>query len=228
MGAPEQPVDMTGKTKILIVDDHPIVREGLARRINRQPDLVVSGEADGAAEAMKAMAACPPDLAVVDLTLTDRGGLELIKDLQVRRPKLPILVLSMHDETVYAERALRAGAKGYIMKQEATDHVIEAIRRVRDGGVYLSERMASRLLGTIVAAETAPALSPVERLSDRELEVFQLIGTGLGTRQIAEKLHVSIKTIDAYRANIKTKLNVESTTELAHQAFLWVQKQMGA
>ena len=141
---------------------------------------------------------------------------------------MPILVLSMHDETVYAERALRAGAKGYIMKQEATDHVVEALRRIRDGGVYLSERMAAHLLGSFVASKSSPpAQSPVERLSDRELEVFQLIGQGQGSRQIAERLHVSIKTVDAYRANIKAKLNVDSATELVHQAFLWVQKQMG-
>ena len=190
--------------------------------------MVVCGEADGAVQALHLLADCQPDLAVVDLTLQDRGGLELIKDLQVRRPKLPILVLSMHDETVYAERALRAGAKGYIMKQEATDHVVEAIRRIRDGGVYLSERMAAHLLGSFVASEASPpAQSPVERLSDRELEVFQLIGQGQGSRQIAERLHVSIKTVDAYRANIKAKLNVDSATELVHQAFLWVQKQMG-
>ncbi len=226
---PPEPVpDMTGKTKVLIVDDHPIVREGLTRRINRQSDMAVCGEADGAAQALHLLSECQPDLVVVDLTLQDRGGLELIKDLQVRRPKLPILVLSMHDETVYAERALRAGAKGYIMKQEATDHVVEAIRRVREGGVYLSERMSARLLGTFVAAEASPAQSPVERLSDRELEVFQLIGQGQGSRQIAERLHVSIKTVDAYRANIKEKLNISSATELVHQAFLWVQKQMGA
>jgi DNA-binding NarL/FixJ family response regulator len=221
----ESSPDTRPRAKILIVDDHPVVREGLLRRINRQPDLVVCGEVGAAAEAMKAIAAGRPDLAIVDLTLQDKSGLELIKDIQTRYPRLPVLVLSMHDEKVYAPRALRAGARGYIMKQEAPEHVIEAVRRVLGGQVYLSEKMAARLLGTFVAGRPPAAASPVESLSDRELEVFELIGSGLGSRQIAERLHVSIKTVGAYKLRIKEKLQLESAAELTQQAFLWVHKQ---
>jgi DNA-binding NarL/FixJ family response regulator len=221
----DEAADMRGKAKILIVDDHPVVREGLIRRINRQPDLVVCGEAGAAAEALKAIAGCRPDLVIVDLTLQDKGGLELIKDLQTRYPKLRVLVLSMHDEKLYAERALRAGAMGYVMKQEATEHVIEAIRRVLGGQVYLSESMAARLLGTFVAGKPADAASPIESLSDRELEVFELVGRGLATGQIAGQLHVSVKTVEAYKGRLKAKLKLESAIELTQQAALWVQKQ---
>jgi DNA-binding NarL/FixJ family response regulator len=219
--------DSQGKARILIIDDHPIVREGLLRRINRQPDLEVCGEAGAAAEAMKSIAANRPDLVVVDLTLQDKSGLELIKDVQIRHPRLPVLVLSMHDENLYAERALRAGARGYVMKQEAPEHVIEAIRRVLAGNVYLSVKMSAKLLGTFVAGKPQAAASPVESLSDRELEVFRMIGSGLASRQIAEKLHISIKTVDAYRLRIKAKLNLESATELTQHAILWVHKQAG-
>jgi DNA-binding NarL/FixJ family response regulator len=209
------------------VDDHPIVREGLARRIERQGDLTVCGEAESAADALMAVNDLAPDLVVVDLTLKDKSGLELIKDLRVRHPQVPVLVLSMHDETHYAERALRAGAGGYIMKQEAAENVLVAIRRVLDGQVYLSDRMADRLLGAIVGEQAGPSQSPVDRLSDRELEVFEMIGTGLGTREIADRLHVSIKTVEAYRANIKDKLHLQTAMELAHRAFHWVQNEMG-
>jgi len=219
--------DSQGKARILIIDDHPIVREGLLRRINRQPDLAVCGEAGAAAEAMKSIAANRPDLVVVDLTLQDKSGLELIKDIQIRHPKLPVLVLSMHDENLYAERSLRAGARGYVMKQEAPEHVIEAIRQVLAGNVYLSAKMSAKLLGTFVAGKPQAAVSPVDSLSDRELEVFRMIGSGLASRQIAEKLHISIKTVDAYRLRIKAKLNLESTTELTQHAILWVHKQAG-
>ena len=228
MTPPDRPSSAGDRTKILIVDDHPVVREGLARRIDRQGDMAVCGEAETAAEALKAVAALRPDLVVVDLTLKDKSGLELIKDLRLRHPETPVLVLSMHDETLYAERALRAGARGYIMKQEAADHIIGAIRRVLGGEVYLSDRMASRLLGTFVGGRAKDvSRSPADRLSDRELEVFEMVGTGLATREIAERLHVSVKTVEAYRANIKQKLHLRTATELAHHAFQWVQDQMG-
>jgi DNA-binding NarL/FixJ family response regulator len=225
MTTTEEIADQRGKTRILIVDDHPIVREGLTRRINRQPDLVVCGESGSAAEAMKAIAHCRPDLVIADLTLPDKSGLDLIKDLKARYPKLPALVLSMHDEKLYAERALKAGAIGYVMKQEATEHIIEAIRCALAGHVYLSRDMSARLLGTFVAGKKPTPASPVETLSDRELEVFELTGQGLGTRQVAERLHVSIKTVEAHKIRIKTKLDLESASELAQQAALWAQKQ---
>jgi DNA-binding NarL/FixJ family response regulator len=228
MTTPEDVADMRGKTRILIVDDHPIVREGLTRRINRQPDLVVCGEAGAAAEVMKAITESRPDLVIVDLTLPDKGGLELIKDIHTRHPRLPALVLSMHDEKLYAERALRAGAMGYVMKQEATEHIIEAIHCALAGQVYLSRSMSARMLGTLVAGKAQGPSSPLESLSDRELEVFQLVGKGLGTRQIAEKLHVSVKTVEAHKIRIKAKLGLESATELARHAALWVEKQGSA
>jgi DNA-binding NarL/FixJ family response regulator len=213
---------MKGKTKVLIVDDHPVVREGLAYRINRQPDLVTCAEAATAPEALKALSACLPDLAIVDLSLEGRSGLELIRDIKSRYPRLPVLVLSIHDEPAYAKRALQAGARGYVMKHEATENVLLAIRRVLGGEIYLSDKLASKLLSAAVAGEM-DADGPAERLSDRELEVFELIGKGMGTRQIAEKLHVSIKTVEAHRAGIKEKLHLEGATELAHRAFQWVQ-----
>jgi len=216
------------KARILIVDDHPIVREGLALRLNHQPDMEVCGEADSVPNALKAITDCRPDLAVVDLTLRGRSGLELIKDLHVRHPKLPVLVLSMHDESLYAERALRAGARGYIMKQEAADHVVEAIHRILAGKVFLSEKMAARLLDTFVGGKTEPAASPAQRLSDRELQVFELIGRGFSTRRIAETLHVSVKTAEAYRANIKRKLELKDAAELTRRAVIWVEEEMEA
>ncbi|MCX5682235.1 MAG: response regulator transcription factor [Planctomycetota bacterium] len=216
---PHQPAK--DKIKVLIVDDHPIVREGLAHRINRQPDLVVCAEAASVPEALKAISACVPDLAVVDLSLDGRSGLELIRDIKDRYPKVIVLVLSIHDEPGYAKRSLQAGARGYVMKHEATDNVILAIRRVLGGDIYLSDRLASKLLSA-VAAGGAEA-SPVEGLSDREVEVLELIGKGVATREIAERLHVSVKTVEAHRANIKEKLRLEGATELAHYAFQWVQ-----
>lgn len=211
------------KTKVLIVDDHPVVREGLARRIARQEDMEVCGEAESAAQAMELIEKGQPDLAIVDLALKDSSGMDLIKDARERFPKLLLLVLSMQDETLYAERALLAGARGYVMKHEATDNVIVAIRRVVGGQVYLSDKMAARLLETMVSGKPAPGTGAVDLLSDRELEVFQHIGRGLGTRQIAERLGVSVKTIETYREHIKTKLCLQSASELTHQAFVWAQ-----
>ena len=214
---------MPGKTKVMIVDDHPVVREGLARRIARQEDMEVCGEAESAAQAMELIVQDQPDMVIVDLALKDSNGMDLIKDTHARFPKLLLLVLSMQDETLYAERALLAGARGYIMKHEATDNVIVAIRRVVGGQVYLSDKMAARLLETMVSGKPAPGAGAVDLLSDRELEVFQLIGQGFGTRQVADRLGVSVKTIETYREHIKTKLRLESASELTHQAFVWAQ-----
>jgi DNA-binding NarL/FixJ family response regulator len=200
----------------------------MAQLIGHEPDLTVCCEAATAAEALKAIAACMPDVAVVDLSLKGSSGLELLKDIKVRYPRLPVLVLSMSDENVFAERALRAGARGYMMKEEAAEKVLEAIRCVMAGRVYLSEAMASRLLHQYVDGRTDASSSPVDRLSDRELEVFQLIGRGLGTGEIARRLHLSPKTIETYRAHIKEKMRLETATELLQHAIQYVQSISGA
>ena len=208
---------------VLVVDDHPIVRQGLALMIGHEPDLRVCAEAETHHDALQAIANHQPDVAIVDLSLKDESGLELIKDIKVRYPRLPVLVLSMADEGIYAERVLRAGASGYMMKEEATEKVLAAIRCVLAGNVYLSDAMAARMLQRFVDGRTDAGASPVDRLSDRELEVFQLIGRGLGTAQIAKKLHLSPKTIETYRAHIKDKLGLESATQLLRRAIQFVE-----
>jgi len=210
------------KTNILIVDDHPIVRQGLAELINHEDDLVVCGQAEDAHQAMKAVKELKPDMAIVDISLKETSGMELIKNIKAQFPNLPSLALSMHDESLYAERALRAGAKGYIMKAEATEKVILAIRKILSGEIYISEKMASKMMQKLVGGSIEISASPVERLSDRELEVFQLIGKGFGTRQISERLYLSIKTIETYRAHIKEKLNLADAAELLQYAIQWV------
>jgi DNA-binding NarL/FixJ family response regulator len=209
------------KHTILIVDDHSVVREGLAAVINDQPDLVVCGQAENAGKALIADAALKPDLVIVDISLEGRNGLDLIKDLRVQRPKRPIMALSMHDETLYAERALRAGAQGYVMKKEATKDLLAALRRVLAGGVYLSERMTGKMMHQFVQGVPAKVQSSIELLSDRELEVFQLLGQGCSTRMIAVNLHISIKTVSSYRQNIMLKLNLTSSSALVHHAIHW-------
>lgn len=210
------------RREILIVDDHPIVRQGLTQLIDQEPDLSVCGQVANAPDAMSAIENLHPDLAVVDIALRETSGMELIKDIKLRHPSLPVLTLSMHDEAIYAERALRAGAKGYIMKQEATERVVTAIRRVLAGEIYLSEDMAAKMVGKMVGRVADKGVSVVERLSDRELEVFRLVGEGYGTREMAEKLHLSIKTIETYRAHIKDKLGLEDANELLRSAIQWV------
>jgi DNA-binding NarL/FixJ family response regulator len=208
----------TGKKTIFIVDDHPLLRQGLALMINREPDLMVCGEAEEAQAAMKAIAAKEPDILIVDISLNGPDGLELLKNLRASHPHLPVLILSMHDEAIYAERALRARANGYIMKQEATEKVLVAIRRILNGEIYLSDRMASKLLHQYIGGAPGDAHSQLSALSDRELEVFRLIGEGRGTRQIAEKLHLSVKTVETYQAHIKDKLALGSGRELVQHA----------
>ena len=211
------------RKKIVIVDDHPIVRQGLTELINQEDDLVVCGQAEDAHRAMAVIAESKPHVAIVDISLKETSGLELIKDINVRYPDVLVLTLSMHDESLYAERSLRAGAKGYIMKQQATDTVVKAIRQVLAGQVYVSDNMAARMVRKVVGGgRTEIGASAIERLSDRELEVFLLIGQGYGTRQIAEKLYLSIKTIETYRAHLKEKLNLESASELLQYAIQWV------
>lgn len=223
----EQPRDKIdgNKAKILIVDDHPLVREGLADLVNKEKDLVVCGQAEDAYQAMEAIRELKPDMAIVDISLKETSGLELIKDIKIQHPGLPVLTLSMHEESVYAERALRAGAKGYIMKREATKKVVTAIRKVLRGQLYLSEKMTTRLVHKFVDGKPEAGTSPIDRLTDRELEVFSLLGRGNGTRQISEQLHLSVKTIETYRSRIKEKLNLTSASELLQHAFQWVNSE---
>lgn len=211
--------------RILVVDDHPIMRQGLALLIENEPDLTVQAEARSAEEAVAEVAKDKPDLALVDITLPGRSGLELIKDLQAMEPNLPTLVLSMHDETLYAERVLRAGARGYVMKQEGGKKLIEAIRRVLDGQVSVSEKISARILETFSGRAGQQNQSPVERLTDREFEVFEMIGEGLGTRQIAERLNLSVKTIEVHRGHIKEKLKTSTAPELIRYAVRWSESQ---
>ena len=214
--------------RILVVDDHPIVREGLIKLLDLEGDLKVVGEAETAAEARKAAEQLKPDLVVLDITLREGNGLDLLKDLRLRCPKAAVLVLSMHDETVYAERVLKAGARGYLMKDQARGNVVAAIRKVLSGEVYLSPRMSQQVLSKVAAGAAPAGGTPVDALSDRELEVFRLLGEGHTTRQVAQELHRSIRTIDAHRENIKRKLNLSSAAELIKRAVLWVQEESAA
>jgi DNA-binding NarL/FixJ family response regulator len=208
---------MQSKCRIFLVDDHPIVRRGLALFIDREPDLMVCGEADGASSALQAIPEAMPDFVVLDISLNGPDGLDLLKTLRARYPNLPVLILSMHDESAYAERSLRAGANGYIMKQEATEKVLIAIREILRGEVYLSDRLTKRMLHQFAHGSVPPG-NPLNKLSDRELEVYRLIGAGHGTRQIADELHVSAKTIESYQAHIKEKLSLRNARELVQHA----------
>jgi DNA-binding NarL/FixJ family response regulator len=209
------------KIKIILVDDHPLVREWLTNLIHQQPDLMVCGEAETAPAALQIIATTKPDVAIVDISLKDSSGIELIKNIKASHPHVAVIVLSMHDEQLYAERALRAGARGYIMKRETTKKVIAAIRLVLAGKLYLSERLASLFAEKFVDGNAPTVSSPIEQLSDRELEVFQLLGEGYETRQIAESLRVSMKTIQVYCARIKEKLKLANATELLREAIRW-------
>jgi DNA-binding NarL/FixJ family response regulator len=209
-------------TRILIVDDHPIVRHGLAELLNDEPDLEVCAEAEDAAGAMAAINEHKPDLAIVDISLNGVDGLELLKDIKARDPELPVLIVSIYDESLYAERVLRAGALGYLNKQVAIENVVPAVRRILGGKIYLSEKMSNRLLHNMVGGKADLDASPVDRLSDRELEVYRLIGQGLGTRQIADQLSLSMKTIETYRENIKAKLNLRDGNQMIRHAVQWV------
>ena len=206
------------KKTVFIVDDHPLLRQGLALLINQEPDLIVRGEAEDAQAALKAIAATNPDILIADISLKGPDGLDLLKNLRASYPDLPVLILSMHDESIYAERALRARANGYIMKQEATEKVLVAIRRILGGDIYLSDRMANKLLHQYISGSSADLNSRLSTLSDRELEVFRLIGEGRSTRQIAESLHLSMKTVETYQAHIKDKLSLRSGRELVQHA----------
>jgi DNA-binding NarL/FixJ family response regulator len=211
--------------KILIVDDHPMMRQGLAQLIGHDSALKVCGDAGDAAEALEKTAALKPDLVLVDISLPGKNGLELIKDLQALHPGVLALVISMHDENLYAERVLRAGGRGYIMKQEGGKKIAQAVRQVLDGRIYVSDKMSVKILEVFSGRVAEVAASPVERLTDREFEVFQLIGQGLDTKPLAEKLHLSTKTIEVHRANIKAKLRLKSMGELIRYAVRWAESQ---
>ena len=217
--------DIKGKARIMIVDDHPIVRHGMALLINRQPDMMVCGEATNASNALKCIPSLNPHVIVIDISLQGMDGIELIKHIKARHPRIVTLVVSMHDESLYAERVLRAGALGYVMKQEANEDMIGSIRRVLNGEIAVSEAVASGMLHRYVENRYDPSCSPMESLSDRELEVFRLIGHGHPTRQIADELHLSIKTIEAYREHIKQKLQLKNGTELIRHAVQWPQSE---
>ena len=210
------------KARIFLVDDHPVVRKGMAEFIDLEEDLTICGEAGSAEEALREIAARKPDLAIVDLSLGGTSGLDLLKDLRIRHPDLPVLVLSMHDEALYAERALRAGARGYIMKGMNLEELKGAIRRVLEGKVYLSAGMEARVLETFASGAKVRTGSPIEQLTDREMEVFESIGHGLGTKEIARKLHLSVKTIETHRNNIRMKLGFKGGSELLRFAMSWV------
>ena len=213
----------TNRMRVLIVDDHPMTRAGLVHVINHQPDLVVCCEAENAAEALDAVDACRPDLVLADITLPGKSGLELIKDIKAIRPELPILVISMHDESLYAERVLRAGARGYITKQEGGEKLMQAVRHVLSGQIYVSEKMSAHILERFSGGQAAPVCSLVAQLSDREFGVFELLGQGLSAHEIAARLHISTKTVDAHRANIKAKLVIKTTSELISYAARWIE-----
>jgi DNA-binding NarL/FixJ family response regulator len=214
------------RTRILLVDDHAVVRYGIAQLINRQPDMVVCGEQEDAANALTAIDKLKPDLVIADISLKDSSGLELMRNIKAQFTKMPVLVVSAHDETVYAEVAFRAGALGYLMKQEALEKIIAAIRRVLNGSIYVSEALGAKMLQQQVRGKTDLQESPVKSLSDRELEVFQLIGRWKKTSEIAQELHLSVKTIEYYREQIKHKLGLKNSAELTQHATSWVQREL--
>jgi DNA-binding NarL/FixJ family response regulator len=214
--------------RVLIVDDHPMMRQGLAQLIDNEPDLKVAAEADTGGQGLDIVVEQKLDLAVLDISLPDRNGLELIKDIRSVKPELPILIISMHDEALYAERVLRAGARGYIMKQEGGQKLLQAIRHVLTGQIYVSEKMSARILETFSGRKPEGSASPVARLSDREFEVFQLIGQGKGTKEIAQHLNLSVKTVEVHRAKIKEKLSLLTATDLVRYAVRWSEAQGAA
>lgn len=213
------------RTRIFLVDDHPLVRESLTSLLNQQADFLVCGEAEESGRALRDILSAQPDVVIVDISLKGVSGLELIKLLKARAPRVHTIVLSMHDERLYAERAIRAGARGYVMKRESTKRIVAAIHQVMEGRLCVSEQVAAGFAERFVGGHQTLADSPVEGLSDRELEVFEMLGRGIDTRQVSEALNISIKTVQAYCARIKQKLNIASATELLREAIRWQEKQ---
>jgi DNA-binding NarL/FixJ family response regulator len=214
---------MATNKKVYIVDDHPLMRKGLVMTIEKEMGFEVSGQNESAEGALSEIVKDVPDVAVVDISLPGMNGIELIKNLLHQLPDLKILVVSRHDEELYAERALRAGAKGYLMKLEAAETLITAIRQILKGGIYLSDKIGTKMLMKLTSGNTSKSDNPLDVLSDRELEVFELTGKGLSTRDIGSKLHISVKTVESHRANIKDKLHLESANELMRHAVRWVE-----
>jgi DNA-binding NarL/FixJ family response regulator len=218
--------NLGAKFRVLLVDDHPITRQGIGMLVNQEPNLTVCGETDNAPKALDLITQLSPDLAVIDISLKTISGLELVKNIKSLRPELPVLVMSMHNESLYAERALRAGARGYIMKNEPNEKIRAAIQRVLEGDLYMSDRMKDKMLHRIVTnKKNEETVSSVDLLSDREMEVFQLIGNGFSTKQIASKLNLSVKTIDSYREHLKLKLPLAHGSDLVHYAIQWVKSE---
>jgi DNA-binding NarL/FixJ family response regulator len=215
--------DTGTNTRVLIVEDHEIMRQGLSTLVEQEEDLCVCGEAEDASAALEAAEQLEPDVIVLDLSLRDSNGLDLIKDLRLRKPDLPIIVLTMHDESFYAERALRSGARGYVTKSEASSRIIEGIREVLSGGVYVSEKMASRMVRKMVTGGSMGQGYPIDTLTDREFEIFEMIGRGLPVREIAKRLHLSVRTVEAHRDHMRKKLNLESANDLLRYATQWRQ-----
>jgi DNA-binding NarL/FixJ family response regulator len=212
------------KSRVLIVDDHALLRDGMRLMINNEPDLLVCGEAASEAEALRSFNDAKPDLVVVDITLESGSGIDLIKRIVNHDPEARIVVLSMHDDRIYGERALRAGAKGFVSKHEPGDAILTAIRRILSGEMYFSDRLTQQLLRRAAETGSAAATSPIDLLTDRELEAFEHIGHGLTSQEIAARMHIRPKTVDRYRENVKKKLNITTSNELIHQATLWVQQ----
>lgn len=213
------------RKRVLIVDDHPMMRTGLAQLIDNEEDMNVCAEADNAGQALDIVTGQALDLILLDISLPDKNGLELIKDIRALKPGLPILVVSMHDESLYAERVLRAGGRGYIMKQEGGKKLLQAIRQVLNGQIYVSEKMSAGILESFSGQHAEATMAPVQRLSDREFEVFQLIGQGKSTREIASHLHLSVKTVEVHRLNIKRKLKLKTATDLVRHAVRWLETE---
>lgn len=213
------------RARILLVDDHPLVRERLAEIINQEPDLMVCGEAQDRAGALAAMTAHRPELAIIDLALKDSDGLELIKDIRLHWPNVLMLVVSMYEESLYAERVIRAGARGYVTKQEATRDILSAIRRVLSGRVYLNENVSARIIDRLADRSVPGAATPAEMLADRELQMFELLGRGLAVKEIARRLRIATKTVDTYRRRIREKLNLQTSSQLLQHAISWTRRR---
>ena len=218
---------MSAKKKVYIVDDHPLMRKGMAMTLQSDIEFDVCGQAESAEEALSEILEMNPDAAVIDISLPGMNGIELVKNLLHQLPDLKILIVSRHDEELYAERALRAGAKGYLMKLEAGEVLVSAVRQVLNGGLYLSDNIGNKLLMKLASGKAAKSDNPLDLLSDRELEVFELTGQGLSTRDIGEKLHISVKTVESHRANIKEKLHLDTANELMRHAVRWVEESAG-
>jgi DNA-binding NarL/FixJ family response regulator len=222
---PQTKSSRRGRTRVLIVDDHPMVRERIAEVVNREPNMEVCGEANEAGQTMATIARLEPDLVLLDLNLKGILALDLIRDIKARHPTLPVVIVSMHEETIFAERAIRSGANGYVSKEDPSQTVIHAIRKVLLGETYMSERLASHFAQVYLHGTDKTSPNFLERLSDRELEVMELIGRGLSNRRVAGKLHIDIRTVETHCARIREKLDLHNSTELLMRAIEWVQSR---